>query len=89
MPIYHLFSKGYYIASVEKEEGLQLIQYPPATDVAEFNEFDNPKPPEPGSDWVAYRVEPLRLSNGEQVLIAVHEKAPDEYTIESMINRHG
>lgn len=88
MPTYHFFSKGYYVAKLEKEEGLKAIEYPPAPQVTEFEEFDDPQLPEPGTDWVNYEVKPVVLSNGEKCLIAVHGEEPDEHTIESMIIKY-
>jgi len=60
----------------------------PAARLTEFKEFDDPQLPEPGTGWIDYKVELFLLSSGEEVLIAIHEKAPDKHTIEFMINMY-
>lgn len=85
MAIYHLFSNGYYLGKTDKDDGLNIFEWSPANPVTEFKEFDNPITPEPGTDWVEYKVKSLSLTDGREIIIAVHGDEPDKYSIEDLI----
>lgn len=85
MAVYHLFSDGYYLGKSIKDDGLNFFEWSLGNPVTEFIEFNEPIIPEPGTDWVEYKVKSLTLSDGREVLIAVHGDEPDKYVIENLI----
>lgn len=85
MATYHMFSNGYYLGPIEKDDGLTSFLAAPASDVTEFEEFDNPVTPVPSNDWVEYIVKSMKLSDGGDALIAVHGEMPDSLVIEDFL----